>query len=171
MSSFRSIYDEHVGFVFRTLARLGVPDRSVPDGAQEVFTVAFRALPHFEGRSSMRTWLFGIARRVASDMRRSAPARRELLDDGRDDALADKADSKADIAVWAERSEAVRRAEKLVRRLPEEQQLVFALFEIEDWSGAEIAEALDVPVATVHSRLRLARESLKRALRETEVAP
>lgn len=166
MSSFRSIYDENVGFVFRTLARLGVPDRSVPDAAQEVFTVAFRALPTFEGRSSLRTWLFGIARRVASDMRRSAPARREVFEDG-----PERADSKSDLVVWAERSEAVGRAERLVRQLPEEQQIVFALFEIEDWSGAEIADALSVPVATVHSRLRLAREGLKRALAAgTEVA-
>ena len=158
--SFRAIYDEHVAFVFRTLFRLGVPDRMVPDAAQEVFTVAFRSLDRFEGRSSMRTWLFGIARRVASDIRRSAPARLEVLEE----ASSDAPDSKQDVAVWCERSEAVARAETLLAALPEEQRLVFWLFEIEEWTGAEIAEAIDASVPTVHSRLRLAREAIRRKL-------
>jgi RNA polymerase sigma-70 factor (ECF subfamily) len=160
---FRAIYDEHVAFVFRTLRRLGVPDRVLPDAAQEVFTVAFRSMDRFEGRSSMRTWIFGIARRVASDYRRSAPARKEVLDDE----THDRADSKRDVEVAAERSEALARAEKLLRALPEEQQLVFALFEVEGWTGAEIADATEASVATVHSRLRLAREAIKRMLEAT----
>lgn len=163
--SFRATYDQHVAFVFRTLARFGVPERSLPDAVQEVFTVAFRSMDKFEGRSTMKTWLFGIARRVASDLRRSAPTRHEVLaEDSRD--VAEKADSKSDLAVWAERSEAVARAERLLSALPEEQRMVFALFEIEEWTGAEIAEAIDVSVATVHSRLRLAREGIKKQLEE-----
>jgi RNA polymerase sigma-70 factor (ECF subfamily) len=158
--NFRPIYDEHVAFVFRTLDRFGVPERMLPDAVQEVFTVAFRSLDRFEGRSTMRTWLYGIARRVASDVRRSAPARHEVLEDE----SRDVPDSKSDVAMWAERSQAVARAEALMRTLPEEQRVVFALFEVEGWTGAEIAEATDVPVATVHSRLRLAREGIKRSL-------
>lgn len=157
---FRQVYEEHVAFVFRTSSRLGVPDRMLPDAVQEVFTVAFRSLPRFEGRSTMKTWLFGIARRVASDIRRSAPMRREVLEDETRDAP----DSKSDVASWAERSQALARAETLISALPEEQQLVFALFEVEGWTGAEIAEVTDVSVATVHSRLRLAREGIKRML-------
>ena len=157
---FRAIYDDHVAFVFRTLARFGVPDRMLPDAVQEVFTVAFRSLDRFEGRSTMRTWLFGIARRVASDIRRSAPVRYELLEEE----SRDVPDSHADVALWAERSEALARAEALIGSLPEEQRIVFSLFEIEEWTGAEIAEATDVPVATVHSRLRLAREGIQRKL-------
>lgn len=160
MDDFRAIYDQNVGFVFRTLGRLGVPDRTLPDAAQEVFTVAFKSLARFEGRSALRTWLFGIARRVASDIRRSAPARREVLEEE----TRDVPDSKRDLALWAERTEALARAEALIRSLPEEQRLVFALFEIEEWTGAEIAEATEVSVATVHSRLRLAREAIKRQL-------
>ena len=155
--NFRSIYDEHAAFVFRVLHRLGVPERLLPDGVQEVFTVAFRSLDRFEGRSSLRTWLFGIARRVASDIRRSAPVRREVLGD---EGLEIPSDG-IDVAIWAERSEAVAHAQALVQSLPEEQRIVFALFELEGWTGAEIAAAMDVPVATVHSRLRLAREGVK----------
>jgi len=162
--SFRAIYDEHVSFVFRTLRRLGVPDRMLPDAVQEVFTVAFRALDSFEGRSTLRTWLYGIARRIASDVRRSAPERLEVLDGE----SRDGADSKSDVAMWAEQSEALARAEALINALPDEQRTVFALFEVEGWTGAEIAEATDATVATVHSQLRLAREGIKRQLASAE---
>ena len=164
--NFRAIYDEHAGFVFRTLSRFGVADRMLPDAVQEVFTVAFRSLDRFEGRSSMKTWLFGIARRVASDMRRSAAARHEVLDESDTPREVADPDSKSNVAVWAEKSEALARADALLRALPEEQRLVFALFEVEEWTGAEIAEATDVSVATVHSRLRLAREAIKRQLED-----
>lgn len=114
----------------------------------------------------MRTWLFGIARRVASDQRRSAAARHELLNEGDEAVGADVPDSKRDVAASAERNQALARAEKLLDALPEEQRLVFALFEIEEWTGAEIAEATEVSVATVHSRLRIAREAIKKQLEE-----
>ena len=157
---FRALYDEHVAHVFRTLHRLGVPERALPDAAQEVFTVVFRTHERFEGRSTVRTWIFGIARRVASDYRRSAPARREVLEDEFNDVV----DVSTDASVWAERSQAVERAEALLGTLPEEQRTVFALFELEGYTGAEIAEVTQVSVATVHSRLRLARESVKRKM-------
>jgi len=157
---FRELYDAHVAEIFRVLHRLGVPERVLPDAVQEVFTTAFRVQQRFEGRSSMRTWLFGIARRVASDYRRSAPARREVLEDE----MADRPDERDDASTWLERSEACLRAEALLRTLPEEQRTVFALFEVEGWTGSEIAASLEVPVATVHSRLRLAREAVRRAL-------
>src|SRR5262245_30853730 len=163
--SFRAIYDEHVAFVFRPLRRFGVPGRMLPDAFQKVFTVAFRSLDRFEGRSSLRTWLFGIARRVASDLRRSAPARFEVLEDAPDE----RPDERCDALAQAEQKQALARAEALLGSLPEEQRIVFALFEIEEWTGAEISEATEVPIATVHSRLRLAREGIKRMLRE-EVA-
>jgi RNA polymerase sigma-70 factor (ECF subfamily) len=126
--NFRAIYDEHAGFVFRTLSRFGVADRMLPDAVQEVFTVAFRSLDRFEGRSSMKTWLFGIARRVASDMRRSAAARHEVLDESETPREIADPDSKSNVAVWAEKNEALARAETLLGALPEEQRIVFALF-------------------------------------------
>ena len=78
----------------------------------------------------------------------------------------DAPDSKSDLSVWAEKNEALSRAEAIVRALPEEQQIVFALFEVEGWTGAEIADAMQVPLPTIHSRLRLARESIKKKLEE-----
>ena len=66
------IYAEHVAMVWRALRRLGVPETSIEDAVQDVFLVAHRRAGEFEGRSSVKTWLYGIALRVAKDHRRAA---------------------------------------------------------------------------------------------------
>src|SRR5262245_35620338 len=73
--SFEAVYDEHAETVSRGLRRLGVPDASVDDALQDVFVVVHRRLGEFEGRSTLRTWLFGIALGVARNYRRSARRR------------------------------------------------------------------------------------------------
>ena len=57
---FADVYAEHFDFVWRTVRRLGVPERSLDDAAQDVFIVVHRRLPDFEGRSSIRSWVFAI---------------------------------------------------------------------------------------------------------------
>ena len=67
---FRKIYDEHVAFVWRSLRRLGVAESSLKDAVQDVFVVVHRRLGEWQGRAAVTTWLFAIARRVASGYRR-----------------------------------------------------------------------------------------------------
>jgi RNA polymerase sigma factor (sigma-70 family) len=59
------VYEAHVDFVWRTARRLGVREQYLDDVVQEVFVVVQRRLNEFEGRSEVKTWLFGITRRVA----------------------------------------------------------------------------------------------------------
>src|SRR5439155_7935172 len=61
---FREIYDAYFGFVWRYAANRGVPAMALDDAVQEVFVVVHGRLPSFEGRSSMRTWIAGIAHNV-----------------------------------------------------------------------------------------------------------
>ena len=65
------LYEEHADAVFRALRRWGVRDSAADDALQEVFLIASRKLAEFEGRSTHRTWLFGIALRVARGVRRA----------------------------------------------------------------------------------------------------
>jgi RNA polymerase sigma-70 factor (ECF subfamily) len=67
---FRGLFDLHAAFVWRVLARHGVPRRELEDGCQEVFLVLYRRAAELDGRSSLRTWLYGVAVRVALGMRR-----------------------------------------------------------------------------------------------------
>src|SRR5262245_39607962 len=62
---FEEVYDEHIDFVWRSLRLLGVADAQLDDAIQDVFVVVHRKLDTFEGRASIRTWIFGIALRVA----------------------------------------------------------------------------------------------------------
>lgn len=167
---FRAMYEANVAFVWRALRRLGVRDADVADAAQEVFLVAHRREQEFEGRSSRTTWLFGIALRVASDRRKRADARRQVLDE---QVVAAAADPAADGARTEERLGAAAMLERALDVLPLEQRAVFVLYELEGMTTAAIAEAVSCPLGTVYSRLRLARESFQEAAERLrrDVAP
>jgi RNA polymerase sigma-70 factor (ECF subfamily) len=163
--SFKDVYSEHFRFVWRSLRRLGVPESDASDAAQDVFLVVHRRLGEFEGRSKMTTWLFGIALRVARDRKRLAHNRRRSDDSS---PLDTAADDRVDIAGEAEKREALRLLESLLDELPDEQRAVFCLFELDGLGGEAIAEMLEIPVGTVHSRLRLAREAFDRNLKRVQ---
>jgi RNA polymerase sigma-70 factor (ECF subfamily) len=157
----RAIYDEHVAFVWRALRRLGVRESDLPDAVQDVFLVVHRKLPEFEGRSKVSTWLFGIAMRVARDRSKLAHVRRQV---GDEEAVLAFVDENADVAAQAERRQAAEMLEAILDGLPLEQRAVFTLFELDGMSGDAIAELLEIPLGTVYSRLRLAREAFQRSV-------
>src|SRR4051794_8847745 len=78
-AAFRSLFDEHAPHIWRAVRNLGVRDADVEDVCQEVFVVVHRKLPTFEGRSSVRTWIYGIALRVVADYRKRAHRKHERL--------------------------------------------------------------------------------------------
>jgi len=156
--TFREIYDEHFRFVWRSLRRLGVSESEAPDAVQDVFLVVHKKVGEFEGRSKMTTWLFGICMRVAAARRRAPHARREVSDDG---SQLEASDDQADPCVRAERRQGLELLEDVLSRIPLEQRAVFVMFELDGMSGDDIAELLEIPTGTVHSRLRLAREAFR----------
>jgi RNA polymerase sigma-70 factor (ECF subfamily) len=157
----RAIYDEHVSFVWKALRKLGVRESDLPDAVQDVFLVVHRKLPEFEGRSKVSTWLFGIAMRVARDRQRLAHVRRQV---GDEEAVLAFADESADVGAEAERRQATAILEAILDTLPIDQRAVFTLFEIDGMSGDDIAELLSIPLGTVYSRLRLARDAFQRSV-------
>ncbi|MGC4087790.1 MAG: sigma-70 family RNA polymerase sigma factor [Polyangiaceae bacterium] len=157
---FDSVYREQARFVWRSLSRLGVAAEHLPDALQDVFIVVHRKLGGFEGRSSVRTWLFGIAMRVASDWarRQRRHPSEPLLDtlrDSRDDAPFER----------AARSEALTTLHRMLDELTPDQRAVFVLVELEQMSVAEAASAVSSNVHTVTSRLKVARQRFEAALR------
>ena len=161
LDAFRPIYDEHVGFVWRTLRRYGVRGAELDDAVQDVFSVVYAKLPQFEQRSSLRTWIFGIARRIARNHRPSP--RFEALDATKIDAyIADLSDS--DPSQNVERQRQARLLHELLSQLPSEQRDVFILVELEQFSVPEASDALGENTNTLSSRLRGARRALSQAL-------
>jgi RNA polymerase sigma-70 factor (ECF subfamily) len=151
LPSLSDLFREHHDFVWRSVRRLGLPDAHVDDAVQEVFLVAFRRLTDFEGRSSLRTWLFGIALRVVKDHKRKA-----MRADRRIAALPAPIPG-PDLEETLARTRAVRLLDDLLGQLDEPQRTVFVMAEVEGMTAPEISSLLDVKLNTVYSRLRLAR--------------
>lgn len=155
---FDSVYQDHFDFVWRSLRRLGVPESSSDDATQDVFVIAHRGLARFRGDSSVKTWLFAIAYRVARKHRPKA-GDEEL----NADALVDpNARSPQDVTL---EEEARRLLYQILGGLEEERRAVFILAELEGMSAPEIAESLGVKLNTVYSRLRLARVDFQTEVR------
>lgn len=152
------LYRAHWAFIARTVRGMGVPDAVAEDVAQDVFLVARRRLPGFEGRSAARTWLCGIARRVAKDHRRSSARLQRRLAQVPPPAEPPELDD-----VLA-RSRATERLEKILEGLDERKRVVYQLAEIEGMTAPEIAQRLGVGCNTIYSRLRLAREAVAAAV-------
>jgi RNA polymerase sigma-70 factor (ECF subfamily) len=150
------LYSTHLRDVWRWLSLFGVRDRDLEDAAHDVFVAAYRALADFEGRSSHRTWLFGIARHVAIDLRRKVQARRET-----DDAVPDATDPAPGPERAAEVVQARALLEGLLAELSDAQRDTFLLYELGGYSGADIAELMEVPLQTVFSRLRRASDHVE----------
>jgi len=162
--AFAEVYEDHFAFVYRTVRRLGVTESAAEDVAQEVFVCVHKSLAAFEGRSSMRTWLFGIARNVAYRHRRSL-SRRIVTTAGEGGALESARDDDARSAHdAAERSEAARVLDELLGSLDDEKREAFVLVELEEMSMPEVAEALGINLNTAYTRLRAARQQFEAAL-------
>jgi RNA polymerase sigma-70 factor (ECF subfamily) len=158
--SFEEIYRDHFAFVWRSAKRLGVGEASLDDVVQEVFVVVHRRLTDFEGRSSLRTWLFGITLRIARDHRRSA-ARKQVGGAVDPDAVGTLS---AGPSESAERAEAVRLLHALLDELDDDRREIFVMTELEQLPIPEVAQALGLNVNTAYARLRAARQAFEAAL-------
>lgn len=151
--TFEVVFADQARFAWRLLIRLGVSNRDAADVCQEVFLVVHRRLPQFEAtRSSLRSWVYGICIRAASEYRRRNPARHEVYDHehgsmiaavGQDDSLEAK-------RAWL-------KLERALDAMDSDKRQVFVLYELENVSMAEICQILGCPVQTAYSRLHAAR--------------
>jgi RNA polymerase sigma-70 factor (ECF subfamily) len=158
--AFRDVYREHAAFVWRVLRRLGVPEADAEDVTQEVFLVVLKKLENFAHRSSLRTWLYGIAYRSASEHRRRAHVRSEVPTEAPDVGAADAPQPES-----LDRKRARERLDAILAQLDGDKRAVFVFYEIEELAMSEVAEIVGCPVQTAYSRLRAAREHVEAAAR------
>jgi RNA polymerase sigma-70 factor, ECF subfamily len=163
--SLREIHDAHAAYVWRALRYLGVREADLPDAAQEVFLVVHRRLAEFEGRSALRTWLHGIALRVASEQRRRLRSRPEQSLPELPERSASDDPERA-----AARLERRARLLAVLEALPDAQREVFVLYEVEGLEMKSVAEAIGCPLQTAYTRLHAARASVRAAF-DRESAP
>ncbi len=149
LDSFDAIYAREFEYVWRTLGRMGVPPSDIADAAHDVFVVLYKKSGEIDPNRPVRPLLFGIARRVAATTRRKQ--RPEPSPDA--EILVDAPPHAERDMLW-----------QALAALDDDRRAVFILHDLEGHTGPEIAAMLDIPVNTVHSRLRLARADLVAAL-------
>lgn len=155
----QSLVDAHSEFVWRLLRRMGLAAADADDATQQVFMIAARKFDSIEPDKE-RTFLYGTARRVLSNVRRGQRRRRET-DDAAFETLVEERPL-PDALV--ERSRAVERLDRLLSRLPDPLRRVLVLAEIERSTAVEIAALEQIPLGTAASRLRRARAAFRELL-------
>lgn len=153
-----ALFSTYVGFVWRSLRNFGVGEVDIEDQIQEVFLIAHRRHGQWDGQHP-RAWLYAIARRCASAYRRRSHRRHErtfeTLPEPRD-----TRDPSAHVEIDLLR--------RFLDSLDEEKRSVFVLYEIEEMSMREVAEAVQCSPAAAYARLYSARRELAQFLEEAK---
>jgi RNA polymerase sigma-70 factor, ECF subfamily len=158
--NFEEVYAQHFGFVWRCLRGLGVPAAGLDDAAQDVFLAVYRQLPGFRGDAGIRTWLYGIARHIASNHRRRDRRKLAPLEPLQLDAVAPDPDP----LQRAADAQAASFVEQFLQKLDTKKREVFLLAMIEEMTIPEVAAALSIPLNTAYTRFRRVRGDFQRAL-------
>jgi len=162
--SFEAVFRAHAPYVWRLLRRLGVSEADAEDACQEVFLVVHKKLAGVRAGSPLRTWIYAIATRVASQQRRRPYHRREeLAGDNLPESTA-PANQEDDV----DRRRALERLDLALEKLDHDKRAVFVLFEIEEMPMDEVAAAVSCPLQTAYARLYAARRIVQAEMAGTE---
>lgn len=159
-AGFTDVYRAELSWMVSTLRRLGVAAPDLQDAAQKVFTEVWRQRGTYDRARPLRPWLFGFAYRVVGDYLRGAWRKRAVFDDF--DAAHD------DAALGEEALDAARNRQLVIAALEAldlDRRAVFVMCDIDGASAPDAAAALGIPLGTVYSRLRLAREDFSAAVK------
>lgn len=160
-NAFSELVGIHAQGVRNVIFRMCGDAQVVEDAAQETFMRAWSHLDSFrtDRETSLRAWLYRIALNAAMDMLRKE--RRILPGDVEDFHLTDPMPGPEGLFLQGERTALVQQA---IQSLPDASRAVLVLKEYESLSYREIADALEIPIGTVMSRLNYARRLLKEKL-------
>lgn len=151
------LYRAHYGFVWHTVRRFGVLPALTDDAVQDTFIAAYRRFDEL-ALPTAKAWLYGIARRVASNYRRTdfrAVRRRAAI-----------AASTTDSTERAATPEAVIVVDRFLEGLDPIDRELFVLSEIEGMTGPEAAQALSLNTSTTYSRVQTLRRRFREAVAE-----
>ncbi len=163
--AFGRIVDAYQNRVLGFVLRMVRHEEEALDVTQEVFVRAFQSLHRFDGRASLRTWLFRIAYNLCVDRSRKrerTPLQTTLDATGDGEDGFETPDQRWNPEVVAMGDELVAVAERAVETMSEKLRVVLLLHDKEGLGYEEIAQMVDIPVGTVKSRLFLARAHMQK---------
>ncbi|MBU0741180.1 sigma-70 family RNA polymerase sigma factor [bacterium] len=165
----RAVVHAYLPHILRAARGAGLNRERAEDVAQETFKTFIESAGRFEGRSHVRTWVFGIFYRKVSEMRRAA--QKEERGEDIDEVVESRFDTRG---MWARPplaadrdtydSEISRYIEGCMEPLPENQRLAFVLKEVEGMNSEEICKTLDVTRTNLGVLLYRARNALRECL-------
>jgi RNA polymerase sigma-70 factor, ECF subfamily len=165
---FRQVYESRFHDVLRWIRAMGGRDEDLDDLAQEVFIIVRRKLDGFDGQN-LNGWLYRITQRTVRDYRRAAWFRNLLLRKKVSDhegVLLKLVEPGRNPAEEQELRDAQRSLRLVLSRMREKHRAAFVLFEVEGYTGEEIAELQGAPVATIFTRLYHARREFAALVKE-----
>jgi RNA polymerase sigma-70 factor (ECF subfamily) len=163
----RVLLEAHFDFIWRSLRRLGVPEAEVDDATQKVFWVAVRRQNDIADGSE-RAFLFSTALHVAADVQRTRARTREVSDD---EAVARAVHPMSNPEELVDRQRARRMLDHVLDAMDLDLRSVFVLAELEELTAPEISALLELPLGTVASRLRRAREEFRIVVKRFRAKP
>ncbi|HEY3782465.1 MAG TPA: sigma-70 family RNA polymerase sigma factor [Fimbriimonadaceae bacterium] len=167
--AFGKIVDAYQHRVFGFVRRMVSDQDEAADVSQEVFIRAYQGMVRFDGRSSLRTWLFRIAYNLCIDRSRKidrTPMETRIEAVAEDEQPMEFPDARWDPETMLMTDELVSMVDAALESMSEKLRSVLLLHDKEDMAYDEIAQTLNLPIGTVKSRLFLARNHLQQALSE-----
>lgn len=159
--SFDQIYREQLGFVWRSLRSMGVPEHAVEDATHEVFVVLHRRWDDWQQDTKVSSWLYGIARGIARNARRQhVRADRKLRAVQAEPTPEPQSGAHPEQRV--DRAAAARMLQDFLDSLDPPKRRAFELCAIEGLTAAEAGRCLDENPNTISTRLRRARLAFER---------
>ena len=155
---FEEVYHAYFRQTVAWMRGLGVPEAEIEDEAQEVFLVVRRKLSHFHG-GNLAGWLYRIANLTVRNFRRRAWFKNLFLRGKEIDSM-ELAGPSTTPAMALEKKQDQHVLAQMLARMSDKRRTTLILFEIEGYSGQEIARLHGVPVKTVWTRLHHARKAL-----------
>ncbi len=149
--NFRVLYETEFNFVWRAAQRLGAADSEVEDRVHDVFAIVVKRWHTFDQTRSLRLWLYGIAYRVMLDHRRKRGNHESPVDE------APLQIAEGDPERNVERTQGLSLARQIIDSMDFDRRTVLVMHDLEELPMPQIAEALEIPLNTAYSRLRLAR--------------
>lgn len=162
-TSFDELYEETFGFVYRNARRLGVAEASIDDVVQEVFMTVHRRIGDYDPSSgSACSWVYGILANTVRVYRRSFRRKQAPLRAAETEDELGPASSGTSPEQRATRRQDAELLLGILAQLPAPQRELIVLGELEQLSIPEICACIGGNSNTVYSRLRAAREALRK---------
>jgi RNA polymerase sigma-70 factor (ECF subfamily) len=155
------LFDTWLPVVLRWCTHLGGPGVDPEDAAHDVFIIVIRKLDRVYDEAHLPAWLFGVTRRVLAQHRRRAWVRRWVPG-----LVPEPADPAPGPAALVAVSEDARAVQCTLDKLSDGERQVLVLCLLEERPEREVAEMLGIPLGTVKSRVRRARQNFLKAARE-----